>query len=163
MRVVVLSDTHLPAFGVRLPSEAIRAIGESDLILHAGDIVQKSFLDELSGRKEVRAVLGNMDMEPLPSMLPEKRIEELEGVRIGMTHGFGAPQGIEQRVQTRFKPEDRLDVLIFGHSHIPLNRQEGGLLLLNPGSATDRIYAPNRSFAILTLERGKVEAELIAC
>ncbi|HNT37105.1 MAG TPA: metallophosphoesterase family protein, partial [bacterium] len=140
MKVVVLSDTHLPAFGVRLPDEAIRAIGESDLILHSGDIVQKSFLDELSGRKEVRAVLGNMDMEPLASLLPETRIEELEGVRIGMTHGFGAPQGIEQRVQTRFRKEDNLDVLIFGHSHVPMQRMQGNLLLLNPGSATDRVY-----------------------
>jgi len=93
-------------------------------------------------------VRGNCD-EAAPD-LPEKRIYEAAGFRIGLIHGWGGPDGIVSNVLSSFA-DVPLDALVFGHSHYPLCRQNGHVLLFNPGSATDRRAAPFHSVGILTL------------
>jgi len=164
MEIVVLSDTHMPSPGRNLPQKVVDCIKRADLIFHAGDIAGQEFFDELLAMKEVRAVCGNMDHPELRAKLPSQRIEEIEGVRIGIIHGTGGPNGIEKRVQLLFGPDAELDVLVFGHSHVPMNRRDGNLLLLNPGSATDMASQLGPTFGILSIEKNReVKVGLVRC
>ena len=153
--VVVLADTHLrPCRPRRLPDAAYAALAGADVILHAGDIVTAEVLDELSGFAPTYAVLGNNDVDPALSHLPETRLEVVEGVRIGMVHDSGPRAGREARLRRRFPDAD---VVVFGHSHIPWNeRGVDGQLLFNPGSPTERRRQPHATIGLLDLRRGAV-------
>jgi putative phosphoesterase len=153
--VVVLSDTHIRAGGRRrLPDQVYAALDGADLILHAGDIVTADLLDELSGFAPTHAVLGNNDVDPRLSHLPETRLEVLDGVRVAMVHDSGPRAGREGRLRRRFPDAD---VVVFGHSHIPWN-QHGidGQLLFNPGSPTERRSQPRHTYGVLDLASGEV-------
>lgn len=159
MRIGVISDTHIPARAKRLPEQLLSALKGVDKILHAGDILNLSTLKELESVAETTAVRGNMDYSETQRLLPEKVVLELEGYRIGMTHGIGSPHFLGQRLLNRFE-NDNINILIFGHSHVPLNEKEAGVLLFNPGSPTDMLFSPYRSYGIITLGE-KIEADII--
>jgi phosphoesterase, MJ0936 family len=134
-----------------------------DQILHAGDIVCAELLDALGSIAPVQAVVGNMDSEELHMRLPERHVMQLAGHAIGLIHGWGAPGDLPRKVVERFidsggKPE--VEVVVFGHSHQPLNEKRQGVLLLNPGSPTDRHFAPYHSMAFLDLGT-EVHSEII--
>lgn len=153
--VLVLSDTHLrPGGPGGLPDGVYRALDTAAVILHAGDVVTADLLHELSGWAPVHAVLGNNDLDPALSALPERRLEVVDGVRIAMVHDSGARTGRAGRLR-RWFPD--ADVVVFGHSHIPL--QETGIdgqLLFNPGSPTQRRAQPAHTFGRLELDAGRV-------
>ncbi len=156
-RVVVLSDTHLrPGLRRRLPDAVYTALRDAGAILHAGDIVTRDVLDELSGFAPTYAVLGNNDLDPALSHLPERRVEVLDGVRIAMVHDSGPRTGREARLRRRFPDAD---VVVFGHSHIPWNAVGiDGQLLFNPGSPTERRSQPHQTMGMLELDGGVVTA-----
>jgi len=164
MQLVVLSDTHIPHRASGLPDEVWRYIEQSDGVIHAGDFSSYDFYLELcaraGGKDRVYAVWGNMDDEDLFKELPEKLIVEKEGVKIGVYHGIGAPIGIENRVIKKFH-DDLPDIIIFGHSHIPLKKYINNTLMFNPGSPTDRIFARRNTFGLLTLDNGTFSIEHI--
>ncbi|MFF7214701.1 metallophosphoesterase family protein [Streptomyces sp. NPDC008238] len=141
MRLLVMSDTHLPKRAKELPAELLDRIPEADVVLHAGDWVDDATLDLLQARsRRVIGVYGNNDGPGLRARLPEVARAELGGLRFGVVHDSGPAQGRERRCEERF-PD--LDVLVFGHSHIPWDSTApGGLRLLNPGSPTDRRRQP---------------------
>ncbi|MBA3473272.1 MAG: metallophosphoesterase family protein [Rubrobacter sp.] len=153
---VVLADTHIPRRARGLPEELAPYLREADLILHAGDLIQPSVLDELAAYATVRAVRGNVD--PPEVDLPETLEFDFGGARIAMTHDSGRKEGRRKRLHRRF-PEAR--AIVFGHSHIPFLEDEDGLLLLNPGSPTDRRRQPRHTFALLRAEEGSVRAEIL--
>src|SRR5919199_1271476 len=130
-RVVVLSDTHIRRGSRRrLPDGAYAALDRADVILHAGDIVVSDVLDELSGFAPTHAVLGNNDEPALAGVLPEQRVVDVDGVRIAMVHDSGARGGRERRMRRRFPDAD---VVVFGHSHIPIDGPgDDGQWLFNP-------------------------------
>lgn len=154
MRVVVLADTHMRRDWDRsLPAPAWDVLAGADVILHAGDIIERWVLDRLAEVAPVHAVLGNNDHE-LVGSLPETLELELAGVRIGMVHDSGPADGRARRLHERFP--DR-DVVVFGHSHIPWNEPGvGGQLLFNPGSPTERRRQPHRTVGVLELRDGRV-------
>jgi uncharacterized protein len=155
VHVVVIADTHLRRAwpNRRLPAPAVRALAEADVILHAGDITEPEHLDDLRRHAEVHAVLGNNDPE-LVGVLPETLEVELAGVRVGMIHDSGPARGRAPRLHRTF-PE--ADVVVFGHSHIPVNEPGvEGQLLFNPGSPTERRRQPHRTIGILELADGQV-------
>lgn len=158
MRVLVTSDTHVGA--VRrpsLPAALIEHAEAADAILHGGDLTDPEILLELQAYAPVSAIRGNCD--PLVPGLPERRIVELGGVLIGMVHDPGAETGRRRRLRSWF-PQCR--VVVFGHTHLPVCEDEEGLLLLNPGSPTERRRAPFRSLALLDIDAdGNVAAELV--
>jgi len=158
-RIVVLADTHVTRGGSRrLPDRAYELLDTADAIWHAGDVVVPEFLDELSGFAPVTAVLGNNDHE-LVGDLPERVEEEVEGVRLAMVHDSGPTKGRERRMR-RWFPE--ADVVIFGHSHLPIDAEGAdGQRLLNPGSATWKRRAPTHTAAVLTLDHGEIRTELV--
>ena len=154
---VVIADTHIPRRASGLPESLLPHLEQAELILHAGDLMDPSLLDDLIAYAPVLAVRGNLD--PPEAKLPEMIRFEFGGVGIAMIHDSGRKRGRRNRMRRRF-PEAR--VVVFGHSHIPWLEDEGGLLLLNPGSPTDRRRQPEHTFALLRVEEGKVRAEVLA-
>lgn len=150
VRIGVLSDTHivdLPAGLVFLQHLQENYFQEAGLILHAGDLVDPGILLGFAGAT-VYAVRGNLD-PPAPE-LPARRILTLGGFRIGLIHGWGGPDQIESRILREFQG-DQLDCLVYGHSHQPVCHRKDGILLFNPGSATDRRWAPFHSVGLLEI------------
>jgi putative phosphoesterase len=163
VRVVVLADTHVrpkPGSAVvrRLPERVYRDLRRADVILHAGDVVTRDLLDELETFAPVFAVLGNND-DALVGVLPETVEVELGGVRVAMIHDSGARDGRAGRLHRRF-PDARL--VVYGHSHLPADEQgEGGQRLFNPGSPTQRRRAPERTYGVVGLTRGRITTHRI--
>ena len=130
-----------------------------DYILHAGDITGTRVLEILETIAPVHAVRGNMDYDPALMHLPNRKIIDAEGTRIGLIHGWGAPAGLSVRVNESFRGSD-VDVIIYGHSHHPDIQKIGSCLLINPGSPSDKRFAPRNTIAILTIKAGNPTAEV---
>lgn len=159
MRIGIISDTHIPSRASGIPAEALERFAGVELILHAGDISVPRALDELRAVAPVQAVAGNVEDPVIAATLPGELRLSVGGVAIGMVHNSGATEGRRERMRRRF-PGCR--VVIFGHSHLPVVEDQGGLLLLNPGSACDPRRAPAPTVAILTVAGGEPWAELVA-
>ncbi|MEV7891520.1 metallophosphoesterase family protein [Streptomyces sp. NPDC002817] len=155
MRLLLMSDTHLPKRAKVLPAPLLAELPRADVVLHAGDWVDTATLDlleRLSGR--LVGVYGNNDGPQLRARLPEVAYAELGGLRWGVVHETGPAQGREARCAARY-PD--LDVLVFGHSHIPWDTTAPtGLRLLNPGSPTDRRRQPHCTYMTATVDDGRL-------
>jgi putative phosphoesterase len=162
MQIGVLSDTHLSKTPGMMSSikQAVRNTRSIatlrtllvhhfrgvDLIIHTGDFVDLAVLDMLQELAPVEAVQGNMDLAEIRTRLPDQKTLQVGGFKIGITHGNGAPTGILDRVKGRFAD---VQVIVFGHTHQPMNEVQEGILFFNPGSPTDRIFAPYNALGIL--------------
>ncbi|MEU0342858.1 metallophosphoesterase [Streptomyces bobili] len=156
MRLLLMSDTHLPKRAKALPAPLLDALPGADVVVHAGDWVDTDTLDLLESRsRRLIGVSGNNDGPELRARLPETAYADLGGLRLGVVHETGPAQGREARCAARF-PD--LDVLVFGHSHIPWDTTApGGLRLLNPGSPTDRRRQPYRTYLTAVAEAGRLK------
>ena len=142
-----------------VPPGAWPYLESADHILHAGDVVDPALLDEMKSLAPLEVVMGNCDGWDVRDWGASDELEiELGGVRIAMLHDAGPRGGRAARMRKRF-PEAR--VVIFGHSHIPWNEDEDGLLLFNPGSPTWKRQAPITSMGLLWIEDGTVEGEIV--
>lgn len=153
MRVAVISDTHMPRGSRSLPEACLERLRAADLILHGGDVVARSFLEELRRLgPPVEAVHGNVDEPALQALLPAQRVVEAGEVRIGMVHAAGPRAGREERLVARFPG---CAAVVYGHTHEPQVTLHDGVWILNPGSPTERRRAPVRTMLELTVhERG---------
>ncbi|HET7902351.1 MAG TPA: metallophosphoesterase family protein [Candidatus Nanopelagicales bacterium] len=144
-RLLITSDTHIRQGGRELPAALWTAVEGSDVVIHAGDWIDVALLDQMEERsRRLVAVHGNNDHGELRERLPALARVVVDGVRLGVVHETGPAQGRERRCSERF-PD--LDVLVFGHSHIPWDSTTAsGLRLLNPGSPTDRRRQPHCTF-----------------
>jgi uncharacterized protein len=156
VRLVLTADTHLPRRARTLPDQLWRAVEAADLVVHAGDWVAAGLLDELEARSaRLLAVHGNNDGPELRRRLPEVARATVEGVRVAVVHETGDAKGREARCERAY-PD--VDLLVFGHSHIPWDTTTPrGLRLLNPGSPTDRRRQPHCTYLTLTLHEGAVD------
>jgi uncharacterized protein len=158
MKVVVLADTHSRGLSRTLPFGAWPYIETADHILHAGDVCDPALLQELESFAPVTAVWGNCDAWDIRDWGASEAADvELGGIRIGMIHDSGPRQGRRNRMKQQF-PDAR--VVVFGHSHMPFNEDENGLLLFNPGSPTWKRKAPFPSMGILWIDDGVVEGDI---
>jgi putative phosphoesterase len=140
MRLLILADTHVPRRARDLPAAVWSQVDGCDAVVHAGDWVDVSLLDELEARAPVVGCWGNNDGPELRARLPEVARVTLAGVRFAVVHETGASTGRDERMAAQY-PD--VDVLVFGHSHIPWDATAStGLRLLNPGSPTDRRRQP---------------------
>ncbi|RSS19250.1 metallophosphoesterase [Streptomyces sp. WAC08401] len=155
MRLLIMSDTHLPKRAKALPEPLLARVPHADVVLHAGDWVDTATLDLLERlSRRLIGVYGNNDGPGLRARLPEVAHADLGGLRFGVVHETGAAQGRERRCAGRF-PD--LDVLVFGHSHIPWDTTaDTGLRLLNPGSPTDRRRQPYCTYMTATAADGRL-------
>ncbi len=154
LRLLLLADTHVPARARDLPPQAWEAVDAADVVIHAGDWMAPSLLDALEARaSRLIGVWGNNDGPELRRRLPEVARFELGGLVWGVVHETGARTRREERMRTAY-PD--LDVLVFGHSHIPWDTEHEGLRLLNPGSPTDRRRQPFCTFMTCTVGYGAI-------
>ncbi|MGA2192560.1 MAG: metallophosphoesterase family protein [Nitrospirota bacterium] len=158
MKIACISDTHIKSELENLPAALTEGLKDADLILHAGDITSLSVLDELRLIAPVEAVAGNMDGLEVAKVLPEKKIIETGRFRIGLVHGGGSVSDLDDRVLRTFSG-DNIDCIVFGHSHTPKVERREDILLVNPGSPTDKRIAYN-SYALITVNE-KLNAEII--
>lgn len=158
MKILVLSDTHIPRNTAELPPEIFTAIQDADLILHAGDFTELALLEKLKSLKEVRAVYGNMDSKAVRDYLNAKEIITAGRFRIGLIHGYGAPRELIETVRGEF---GAVDAIVFGHSHAPVNFVKDGVLFFNPGSPTDKVFAAYNAYGILDVSEKKIEGKII--
>ena len=160
MKIGVISDTHIPNRAKGLPKEIFTIFSDVDVILHAGDLVVDKVLFDLSVLAPVEAVAGNMDPVHLFSRLGGKRILNLGGKKIGLTHGSGPKDKVMETAQASFLEED-VDCIIFGHSHQPYNRYHKGILLFNPGSPTDKRREKYPSCGLLEIRDENIYSDII--
>lgn len=160
-RLLLISDTHIPGRARRLPDALLRAADNADLVIHAGDWVAATVLDELEQHSDVLGVWGNNDAADLRDRLPEVAELTIEGLRFAVVHETGQARGRELRMDAAY-PE--VDVLVFGHSHIPWDTvTPRGMRLLNPGSPTDRRRQPVCTMMTAVVADGRLgDVELVA-
>jgi len=159
MRVIVLSDTHAPRRWRSCPPRVAEQLRGADLILHAGDVCVAPVLAELAQYAPVTAVLGNNDGPDVADWgAAETAALTLDGLRVAMLHDSGPSAGRLARLRRRF-PE--ADLVVFGHSHIPLDESGYGLRIFNPGSPTDRRRQPHGTLGVLRIEDGTIAAAAI--
>jgi uncharacterized protein len=148
----------MPRGSRQLPQECLRRLESAELILHGGDVVAASVLEELRRLGPVEAVAGNMDEPALLAELPERRVVEVAGVRIGMVHVPGPRLGRGERLAAAF-PD--CDAVVYAHTHVPEVSRVGAVWILNPGSPTERRGAPVHSLLMLEVDSGEIRPELV--
>jgi putative phosphoesterase len=160
VKVVVLSDTHAPRRWKSCPPRVAEHLRTADLILHAGDVCVARVLDELTEYAPVRAVAGNNDGPDVVAWgAPESMELDVNGLRVAMIHDSGQATGRTNRLRRRFPAAD---LIVFGHSHIPIDQTADGLRIFNPGSPTDRRRQPHGTLGVLRVEDGLItEARIV--
>ena len=155
MRLLLIADTHVPKRARDLPAQVWDEVADADAVIHAGDWVAPTLLDELDARAaRLVGCWGNNDGPALRARLPERADATLGGVRFTVVHETGGAAGREERM-SRLYPDS--EVLVFGHSHIPWDTTtETGLRLLNPGSPTDRRRQPYCTYMTARADGGKL-------
>lgn len=160
MKIGVLSDTHL-----RTPNESLefileRLFEDTAMILHAGDIVTRRVLDRLEERGVI-AVCGNMDDFEVSESVPQTRLLSVAGKSIGLIHGWGSTQGLENRILDRFA-DKKPDLIVYGHSHVPFWGKVGDVYLFNPGSASQNRYSQTSTVGLIEIVNGGIDARILA-
>lgn len=159
IRIGVISDTHLNRTEPFIGEIVGRYFQAVDMFIHTGDMVCFGVLDFFYATgKPVHAVSGNMDLMEVKSMYPVKKIIKVEGIRIGMVHGWGSPGGIRQRILGEFSD---VDAIVYGHTHQPFSAFEAGIFFFNPGSPTDSRFTNAGSVGIIEVDSGNIRGEII--
>jgi uncharacterized protein len=151
MKIMVLSDTHIPKKAKGFPTKLVSDLQEADLIIHAGDWQTIEVYHELHQYGQLVGVTGNVDSPELGKKLNNREIIKIENFKIGIVHGHGSGRTTEKRARAAFI-KGEVDCIIFGHSHVPLLKKEDGLVLFNPGSATDKRRQKQYSYGMITLD-----------
>jgi uncharacterized protein len=161
VKVVVLADTHAPRRWRSCPPRVAAHLRGADLILHAGDVCTADVLEELAAYAPVHAVRGNNDGPDVAAWGAPDTLElDLGGVRLAMIHDSGPRTGRPARLRHRFPAAD---LVVFGHSHIPVDHAADGQRIFNPGSPTDRRRQPHGTIGVLDIgSRQLVAAAIVA-
>lgn len=144
MRVGLISDTH----GLLRP-EALAFLSGADHIIHAGDIGAPEILEELEALAPVTAVRGNNDTERWARRVPLTADLVLGRVGVHVLHELD-----------RLRRTIKARVVIYGHSHKPVIKENDGVLYVNPGSAGPRRFTLPIAVGELKIERGAVRARI---
>jgi len=156
MKIGVVADTH----SQQIPKQLLKDFENVDFIIHAGDFCSVDELKILSQIKNVEAVYGNMDEPKIRRLFPERQILRVENLAIGLCHGYGSSDKVLEIVEREFQ-KDKVDAVIFGHSHDPVNKMIDHVLYFNPGSPNDTVFAPYQSYGILEISNGQISATII--
>jgi len=164
--IYVISDTHISERIAKLPQKFLDKIKPDDIIFHAGDFVNWEIFKQLKSLATLYAICGNMDHPKIKDSLDKKKLVNLQGKRmgslrslqVGMYHGSGSPFGLAERVYREF--DEKPDVIIFGHSHLPYNKKKEKTLLFNPGSLSGNLMSSSASYGVLTIDGNDVWGEI---
>lgn len=157
MRIGVLADTHIPVAAKKIPERVLSLLKGVELILHAGDILQLQVVEELRKIAKTVAVSGNMDSFDVIEKLPAQEIVSVKGFKIGLIHGWGPPHGLISRLKEEFS---HVNCIVYGHTHMAAIDKVDGMLFLNPGSPTDKVFAPYNSMGFLEIDK-EIKAEIV--
>jgi uncharacterized protein len=159
MEIAIVADTHMPRGWRRLPEACVARLRGADFIIHAGDFMAPSVLEELRSYGRVIGVHGNVDTPELRMSLPRVAVIPVEGRQITVIHDAGPATRRLERLRSRFPDAD---AVIFGHSHIPLHETApDGFQIFNPGSPTERRRAPHHTMGSVRPAEAGLEFELI--
>ncbi len=164
----LMADTHVPDRTSKIPKIVIDDFKQKniDYLFHMGDFTSIKVYDgliDIFGKEKLIAVIGNMDSDSkLKKFLPEKLEFELFGQRILMIHGMGGPNMIIRRLNKKFDLSN-YDIVIFGHTHRPVNEKKDGTLFLNPGTPcpVDNKFTVISSYGYLRISKSKIEPKII--
>ncbi len=171
-RVGLISDTHVPEAGGKLPQEVYDHFNGVDMILHAGDMHVIDVLDWLGRVAPTIGARGNGDGDGFRPPFPDDdpRVEathvlDLADARVGLIHGHPMPNEapwISQEALMERNFGGPVDVIVCGDTHVPLIEQAGPTLIVNPGSPMlpRNVRGPG-TIAILTISDGIPSAEII--
>jgi uncharacterized protein len=156
VRLVVISDTHLHA-AEALPREVLREMEQADLVVHCGDFTGEKVYRFLEERFSLAAVAGNTDCARIREELPDQRVIDCDGRKVGIIHGWGSPLRLAQRVRERFSGQP--DLILFGHSHVPFHETLGRTVLFNPGTASSFALKLHKTYGRIELAGGGIRCE----
>ncbi len=159
-RIGVIADTHIPRRGKVLPQTLLEELAGVNMIIHAGDLCRDYVIYELEEIAPVFAVLGNNDDEYLESLLPVKRILQVEACNIGVIHGHNFSGTAAANAEKAFRGE-QVNCVVFGHSHIPVNKHIDNILYFNPGSAMDKRRQEKFTYGIISVSGSDIAGEII--
>jgi putative phosphoesterase len=157
-RIGVISDTHHHHLE-ELPPALKEMLASVDLILHMGDFVCMELLEELRRKNNFHGIAGNHDPHSIKAILPRTDLIEVNGKRLGLLHGYWFPFFCEHRSLARFARE-KVDAIIYGHTHVIRNEVSHNILFFNPGTASAMWPAPWKTFGILTVG-DKIKGEIV--
>lgn len=158
MKVAIISDTHVKKHMDKFVSFVDKNLSNCDLIIHAGDFTNKKVIEFLKTKSKFIGVFGNNDKDDIRALLNEKEIIKLNSHKVGICHGFG-DKNTQDNAYNYFK-DDKVDLIIFGHSHKPLIETRKKILILNPGSISIRRREKYYSYIMLDIRKDFINAEL---
>lgn len=162
-KIAVFSDIHIPTRLKSFPYDKVKPyLDYVDLVFGLGDYVNQDSLDYLYAfDRQVYAVYGNMDHSFLKETLTSRLTVKVEGLTIGLTHGWGAPYKIRERILRDFFTGDdgnpTVDLICYGHTHNEYYNEELGLRFFNPGA----LSGPHPTFGIITVKDRDLETKII--
>ena len=161
MIIGLISDTHIPTRANAIPNKVLEIFKETDLIIHAGDLVQFEIIKELEKLAKVVAVFGNMDSNDVRKKLPEINSVNVEGQKIGIIHNPGALWGMKE--MKRIAKENGFNILVFGHTHRNFMKKDEDILFINPGSPTNPLppFVTKPTFGLLKVAKDDIEPRII--
>jgi len=159
--VGLISDTHIPVRAREIPRKVFEVFEKADFIVHAGDLVTITVIDELEQLAPVLAVYGNMDGAKIRGRLPKLNSAKILNWKIGVTHNPRVLFGM--RKMREIAKQNDFDVLVYGHTHNPSVKWEGNTLFINPGSPTDPLppFITKPSVALLRITKDRIMPEII--
>lgn len=159
MKIAILSDTHVKKHSEKLFKLIDYLFKEADMIIHAGDYISSSVVSKLREHKNFVGVWGNNDKGYIRDLLEEKKIITVEGYKIGLYHGHGNSKNTLERAYDEFT-DNRVDIIVFGHSHQPLVLTKNKVIMINPGSPSCKRKEAWYSYVILEIEDKKINVQL---
>lgn len=159
MKIGIISDTHLNKHPEKILDYLEKCFKDMDLIIHAGDYTNSKVITLIKAHNKFVGVFGNVDKAPVRELVKEKEIIELCGQKIGIFHGHGTKDTTIERAYNIFLA-DKVDIIVFGHSHNPSISTKNKILMLNPGSLSRKRKEPWFSYIILSLDKNNISTEL---
>ena len=155
LKIGILSDTHLKRPNDKLDEICQKYLFDMDIVIHTGDYVSVEVVEFLN-RDNFHGVRGNMDSNEVKQILPEKKVIEAGSHRIGIIHGWGSKDGLEEKIRDEFSD---VDIIVYGHSHSAANHVKDGILFFNPGVAIGYSMSGPHTIGILEIDdmvKGKI-------
>lgn len=156
----LISDTHIPSRASRIPQEVFKAFEKADFIIHAGDLVELSVIDELEQIAPVLAVHGNMDNAEVSGALPQIDSLKIYNWKIGVMHDPNTLMGNGKMKE--IAKQNGFNVFVYGHTHSSSIKWEEEVLYINPGSPTNPSSIISKcSVALLKVTKSEIKPEII--